>query len=64
MDKDKLKEKINEELLDVADGVLNMFEIVVNKEVYVKVRSKVLRQVNNAIRNLNKYIDGMEEQDE
>ena len=56
MDKDKLKEKINEELLDVADGVLNMFEIVVNKEVYVKVRSKVLRQVNNAIRNLNKYI--------
>jgi len=54
----KLKKEINKEITLFFEKCLDYFEVVIlDKEVYKLIRSKILRSGNNAIRGVNKNID-------
>ena len=58
MDKDKLKQKVSEEITELFEGVLDFAEVAIaSPETYKRYRSKVLRIGNNCIRALHRYVD-------
>ena len=55
-DKQKLINECSAEITNVFDGALSYIEILLPDDQYARVRSKILRLGNNAIRKLNTEI--------